>query len=199
MKIVGVGAGPGLLTHEAASVIENSEIIFGSKRAIELAKEHIRCDATEISDYTLKGIPENAVVLSTGDPMLSGLGKYAKKGDEIIPGISSMQLACARLRLDIGELSVITAHSRDIARVKERLIKELGDGKNVFLLPDSSFGIDEIAGLLISKGFSREITACERLGYADEKIISGTTEKPPCTGSKMYCVVISNSSLKVTT
>ncbi len=193
MKIVGVGAGPALLTQEAISAIRNAEIIFGSKRAIELAKEHITCQTHELSDYTLRTLPDNAVVLSTGDPMLSGLGKYAKEGDEIIPGISSMQLACARLSLGIEELSVITAHSRDIGAVKKRLAVELRDGKNVFILPDSSFGIGEITGLLKSLGLSRQISVCERLGYPDERIARGTTEKPPDAESDMYCVVISKN------
>lgn len=192
MKIVGVGAAPNLLTEEAISAIQSAEIIFGSKRAIELAKEHIRCEAHEITDYTLGSLPANAVVLSTGDPMLSGLGKYAKEGNEIIPGISSMQLACARLRLDIEQLSVITAHARDIGIAKNRLTRELRNDKNVFLLPDSSFGVNEIAAILSSLGLSRQISVCERLGYPDERIATGTVETPPYAGSGMYCVVISN-------
>ena len=192
MKIVGVGAAPNLLTQEAIDAIRNAEIIFGSKRAIELAKEHVRCEAHEITDYTLRSLPENAVVLSTGDPMLSGLGKYAKEGDEIIPGISSLQLACARLRLDVESLAVITAHSRDIEAVKKRLLMELRNGKNVFLLPDSSFGVNELAGFLKSEGLQRQISVCERLGYPDERITTGTTENPPYAESDMYCVVISN-------
>ncbi|SNQ59038.1 SAM-dependent methyltransferase [Candidatus Methanoperedens nitratireducens] len=80
MKIVGVGAGPDLLTQEAISAIGNATLIFGSRRAIELAKEHIKCEAHEITDYSLSSLPQDAVVLATGDPMLSGLGKYAKMG-----------------------------------------------------------------------------------------------------------------------
>ncbi len=192
MKIVGVGAAPNLLTQEAISAIKSAEIIFGSKRAIELAKEYIRCEAHELRDYTLSSLPENAVVLSTGDPMLSGLGKYARKGDEIIPGISSLQLACARLNLYVEQLSVITAHARDISDVKNRLAIELRNGRDVFLLPDSSFGIEEIAGLLKSLGMSRRIFVCEKLGYPDERIETGTTENPPDTSSEMYCMVIGN-------
>lgn len=190
MKIVGVGAGPNLLTQEAISAIESAEIIYGSKRAIELAGKHIKCKAHEISDYTLKSLPENAVVLSTGDPMLSGLGKYAREGDEIIPGISSLQLACARLRLDIESLAVISAHSRDIGIVKKQLLMELGAGKNVFLLPDSSFGAVEVADFLKTHQLSRLISVCERLGFPDERIGTGTTDKPPHPESDMYCVVI---------
>jgi len=190
MIIVGVGAGPNLLTQEAISAIESAEIIYGSKRTIELAGKHIKCEAHEISNYTLKSLPENAVVLSTGDPMLSGLGKYAREGDEIIPGISSLQLACARLRLDIENLVVISAHSRDIEHVKKQLFIELEAGKNVFLLPDSSFGAVEVADFLKSHQLSRRISVCERLGYPDERIGTGTTDKPPHPESDMYCVVI---------
>ncbi len=193
MKIVGVGAGPDLLTQEAISAIGNATLIFGSRRAIELAKEHIKCEAHEITDYSLSSLPQDAVVLATGDPMLSGLGKYAKNGDEIIPGVSSLQLACCRLRLDVDSLSVITAHSRDIEKVKNRLIMELRNGKNVFLLPDSSFGVHEIAQLLKSRSIFSKLSICERLAYPDERISTGTTEEPPAAESNLYCIVITNA------
>jgi cobalt-precorrin-7 (C5)-methyltransferase len=192
MKIIGVGAGPDLLTKEAINAIENARIIFGSKRAIELAKEHIKCDARILIDYTLQKLPENAVVLSTGDPMLSGLGKYAKNTDEIIPGISSLQIACARLRLEIDTIAVISAHSRDIMIAKERLLIELKNGKSVFLLPDPAFGIKEITGFLKNEGFFKKISICEKLGYTDERIVTGTTDEPPVSGSDMYCVIIND-------
>lgn len=192
MKIVGVGAGPNLLTGEAISAIENAEIIFGSIRAIELAKNHIRCTAREITDYSLESIPENAVVLSTGDPMLSGLGKFAKDGDEIIPGISSMQLAVSKLGIDIDNIAVITAHSGENSSARKRLINELIQEKNVFLLPGRELGVEEIAELLGFEGLSRDISVCEKLGYPDERISTGTVEKPPRNESGMYCIVISN-------
>lgn len=192
MKIVGVGCAPNLLTKEAADAIQNAEIIYGSKRAIELAKVHIRCEAHELKDYLLNSLPENAVVLSTGDPMLSGLGKYAKEKDEIIPGISSLQLACARLHLGAENLSVITAHSRNIQDVKNRLVNELRNGKDIFILPDSLFGVEEVANILKSLGLFRHIFVCEKLDYPDERILKGTTETPPKTKSKMYCIVISD-------
>jgi cobalt-precorrin-7 (C5)-methyltransferase len=195
MKIVGVGAGPDLLSAEAISAIENAQVIFGSKRALELAKEHIKCKANILTDYTLKGLPRNAVVLSTGDPMLSGLGKYARSEDEIIPGISSLQIACARLHLDIEDISVITAHSRDIEVVKMRLLSELDRGKNVFLLPDSSFGALEVAEFLNDHRLLREIVVCQQLGYPDEKIVMGTSQAPPSVETDMYCIVITSNAL----
>lgn len=196
MKIVGVGAGPNLLTKEAISAIGNAEIIFGSQRAIELAKEHIKCRTHLLTDYTLKTLPENAVVLSTGDPMLSGLGKYARKGDEIITGISSLQLACSRLCLDLETLSVITAHSRDINTVKKRLLTDLKVGKNVFILPDAAFGTREVAEFLKNNGLTRKIIMCQQLGYPEEKIVTGTTEVPPTVENNMYSLIITSSNFE---
>ncbi len=190
MKIVGVGAGPNLLTREAASAIDGAKIIFGSKRAIELAKGHIKCETHELEDYTLKSLPQDAVVLSTGDPMLSGLGKFAKKWDVVIPGISSLQLACSYLHMDVDGLAVITAHSRDIDAVKTRVISELDEGKNVFLLPDAAFGVNELVSLLKHRGLLRNIWVFEKLGYPDEHISEGTTEKPPVARTGLYCIMI---------
>ncbi len=192
MKIVGVGAGPNLLTVEAISAIETARIIFGSRRAIELAKEHIKCESHEIGDYSLKSLPRDAVVLSTGDPMLSGLGKFAGKGDEVIPGISSLHLACSRIRLDAGGLAVITAHSGDPDSVKNRLKKELIGNKSVFLLPHTSFGVKELAVFLEQQGLSRRIWIFENLAYPDESISEGTTERPPAAKSELYCIIISS-------
>lgn len=189
MKIVGVGAAPNLLTKDAISAIKTAEIIFGSLRSIELAKEYISCRTEVLKDYTLKTLPQNAVVLSTGDPMFSGLGKFARKGDEIIPGISSFQLACAKLCLDIETFSVITAHSRDISIIKGKLLSELTKGKNIFLLPDPSFGAKELGEFLKSLGFAGKIILCHNLGYPDEKIVMGSTEEPPSTETEMYCLL----------
>ena len=112
MIIVGVGIGPGMMTQEAGEAIGRARLIYGSKRSIDLAREYIgpECIVREIGDYKgLSSLPEGAVVLSTGDPMLSGLGYLPGR---VIPGISSLQVACARLK--ISELNVvpITVHGR---------------------------------------------------------------------------------------
>ena len=77
MMVVGVGCGPGMMTVEAIDRLRKASKIFGSARSIELAGEYIPsgCAVTAIEDYSrLHELPEDAVVLSTGDPMLAGLG-----------------------------------------------------------------------------------------------------------------------------
>ena len=100
MKIVGVGCGPGMLTEQAIREISRASVIYGSDRAIDLAKSIILpgCTVKTIDDFKqldtlqLDRLPDSTVVLSTGDPMLAGLGYLA--GD-VVPGISSFQLCCS--------------------------------------------------------------------------------------------------------
>lgn len=193
MKIVGVGAGPNLLTLDAINAIKNAKIIYGSKRAIEIAKEYINCKSTivsEIKDYNLaklKEIPKNAVVLSTGDPMLSGLGFL---DGEVISGISSLQIACARLKISLTNLAIITMHGRNIEKGKIAIVNELKQGKNVFLLPDPKFGVQPLAEFLQKHNLKVQIAVCENLAYPDERIEIGTTANPPSNESDLYCIVL---------
>jgi len=194
MKIVGVGAGRNLLTAEAVDAIENASVIYGSKRAIELAKDHIRSECHVIKDYTkISELPDDAVVLSTGDPMISGLGRFAKAGDIIVPGISSMQIASARLGIEQTEIAAVTAHARDIDRAKEMVLSELELGKTVFILPDARFDLREVSKFLLDHGFSIPVAVCERVAYPDERIVVGTTENPPDVMADLFSVVVGSA------
>jgi len=194
MKIVGVGAGRNLLTLEAKDAIENASAVYGSKRAIQLVNDHIKSTCHEIKDYRrISELPDGAVVLSTGDPMLSGLGRFAKPDDDIIPGISSLQIACARLRIEQTEIAAITAHARDIVHVRELILRELSLEKTVFILPDARFDLHEISKFLLDHGLSVPVAVCERLGYPDERIVIGTTEETPDVKSDLFSLVIGDA------
>jgi len=196
MKIVGVGAGPGMLTEVGARAIENASVIYGSGRAIELVRSHIRCDAHEIQDYcALHLLPTDAVVLSTGDPMLSGLGSKLRGYDniEVIPGISSLQVACARLGVRMEMLEIITVHGRGAggtADVAARISQALGAGRTVFILPDKAFGISEVVELLKATGYDVPIALCENLGYDDERVVVGSANEPPVAKGDMMCIIV---------
>ncbi|MEA1944486.1 MAG: prephenate dehydratase [Euryarchaeota archaeon] len=194
MKVVGVGAGRNLLTQEARDAIENASVVYGSKRAIELVNDHIKSECREIDDYRMiSELPDDAVVLSTGDPMLSGLGRFAKPGDIIIPGISSLQIACSRLKIEQTEIAAITAHARDIVHAREMILRELKLEKTVFVLPDARFDLHEVSKFLLDHGFSIPVAVCERLGYPDERIVIGTTEEPPDVKSDLFSVMIGDA------
>ncbi|MGA9098479.1 MAG: cobalt-precorrin-7 (C(5))-methyltransferase [Methanotrichaceae archaeon] len=177
MIIVGVGAGPGMLTLEAIKAINEAKLIYGSERSIDLAREHIdpSCSVKIIEDYKkLHELPDEAVVLSTGDPMLSGLGYLRGK---VIPGISSMQVACARLKVSQLKVVPITIHGRSMD--PEAIASCLRNGRNVFLLTDDSADIEGLCRYLESQGISRDVAIFADLGYPEEKIILGKTSAPP--------------------
>jgi len=194
MIIVGVGAGPGMLTQEAMKVISEARTIYGSDRAIEIARLHISpdCSVHIIEDYRkLQQLPEGAVVLSTGDPMLSGLGYL---DGQVIPGISSMQVACARLKISQLRMIPVTLHGRAIATDSlARIASEIRTGRCVFLLTDDSTNLPLICRHLESEGLSKDVAVLTELGYPEEKIELARTNSPPAAPG-LSCVVIGDIS-----
>lgn len=109
----------------------------------------------------------------------------------VIPGISSLQVACARTRVNITNLTAITAHGRgDFEPAKAELIRELKVGRNIFLLPDAKFGSVEVAGVLRELEIKAELYTCENLGYPEERIEKGTPENPPLAETILYGLLI---------
>ncbi|UOY10082.1 cobalt-precorrin-7 (C(5))-methyltransferase [Methanonatronarchaeum sp. AMET6-2] len=188
MKIVGVGIAPGMMTEEAIETIKESRDIRGSERAIEIAEKHIPPDSNckPIKDYSkLETLPSDTVILSTGDPMLSGLG-YLE--GEVINGISSLQYACAKLKLSQTEITPISFHGRN--RNYPELHRQLEIGNKVFLIADPDLKTRQLTKKIQENNQQAEIIILSKLGYPDEKIIKGTTKNPPKPPSKLYSILI---------
>ncbi|MDD3406603.1 MAG: cobalt-precorrin-7 (C(5))-methyltransferase, partial [Methanomicrobium sp.] len=150
MIIVGSGCGPGMLTEEAIKAIQKASLIYGSKRAIELCRNYISktSDVREITDYkNLHTLPDDAVVLSTGDPMLAGLG-YLK--GKIIPGISSMQYAFAKLKIPLTKAVVVNSHGKDHDAAVQKTLCEIERGYIVFLIAEPGFETADLCRALNS-------------------------------------------------
>ncbi|MCK9581753.1 MAG: cobalt-precorrin-7 (C(5))-methyltransferase [Methanoregula sp.] len=192
MKIIGVGCGPGLLTEQAIRELKKARFAFGSERAIDLARSFLpaNCSVKSIDDYKkLHTLPDDAVVLSTGDPMLAGLG-YLK--GEVIPGISSLQIAIARLHIPLSRISVVVAHGRGHEKGMKDTLEEVRRGRIVFLLADPKFDVAELYTRLGTLGNPLQIALCESLAYPDERIIVSDTVSPPVPGAALYSLVIGN-------
>jgi cobalt-precorrin-7 (C5)-methyltransferase len=191
MKIVGVGCGPGMLTGEAVLALKGARRVYGSRRAIEIARCALprSCEIHEIRDYSSPDIPDDAVLLSTGDPMLAGLGN---RDGEVIPGISPHQLADARPHLPLVTVGVVDGHGRDPVQAIAETVEEVRRGKIVFLLPDPAFPIGDLAAALVRERIPCSIALCEDLGYPAERITVGTPEKPPAAASRLFSLVIGN-------
>ncbi|PWR70510.1 cobalt-precorrin-7 (C(5))-methyltransferase [Methanospirillum lacunae] len=189
MKIVGVGCGPNLLTCQAKMVIKSATLIFGSERAIALVQDSIppECEVKTIEDYrALKSLPDETVLLSTGDPMLSGLGYLP---GEVIPGISSVQLGAARLHIPLTNLLVLTAHGRGYDETMHTVCDEVKRDRSLCLITDPEFNIGNLADRLNPYPDYR-LVICQDIGYPEEKIIKGTVDSPPHATSGMYILFL---------
>lgn len=176
-----------MLTLEAIRAIGEAGLIYGSQRAIDLVAEHIPpgCAVRVIENYRkLRELPADAVVLSTGDPMLSGLGYLEGR---VVPGISSLQVACARLKISQLDVVPVTVHGR--ALEPEKVAFELHRGKCVFLITDEGTDIAELCRVLECQSISKRITVLTDLGYPQERITVGSTAAPPAAPG-LSCVVI---------
>jgi cobalt-precorrin-7 (C5)-methyltransferase len=176
-----------MLTAQGAKAVAQARLIYGSKRAIDLVTEHINpgCTVRVIEDYKkLHDLGDDAVVLSTGDPMLSGLGYLQGR---VIPGISSLQVACARLKISQLKVVPITVHGRNLD--PEAIAFELRRGKCVFLLTDDATNLQSLCRYLESQSLHREVAALTDLGYPEERIDRANTTNPP-QAPGLSCVFI---------
>ncbi len=189
MKIVGTGCGPGMLTEEAIRAISGAGLIMGSKRALELVSRFIPegCEVQVITDFSSLSVPDHAVVLSTGDPQLAGLGFL---GGEIIPGISSLQLAASRLHIPIETVTIIDLHGKGNAPVCVDIPDELRRGKRIFILADPAFRMSDLYTMLGGAGEGISIAVCENLGYPEERISVGTVADLPVPQSRLFVVFV---------
>jgi len=190
MKIIGVGCGPGLLTEQAVKELKKARFAYGSDRAIGLARAYLpgNCTVRSIDDYKkLSTLPDNAVILSTGDPMLAGLGYLT---GEVIPGISSLQIAAARLHIPLSRVTVVVAHGRGHEQGMQDTVDGVQQKKIVFLLADPKFSVADLYRRLAALSLPLQVALCENLAYPDERIVVGNISMPPQPGSDLYSLVI---------
>jgi len=190
MKIIGVGCGPGLLTDQAKKELKKARSAYGSDRAIGLARAYLpgNCAVSSIDDYKkLPELPDEAVILSTGDPMLAGLG-YLR--GEVIPGISSLQVTAARLHIPLSRVAVVVAHGHGHEQGMRDTIEEVQRKRIVFLLADPKFDVPELCRRLAALDIPLQVALCENLAYPDERIIVGDIASPPLPDAPLYSLVI---------
>ncbi len=188
IRIVGVGPAKGYLTERAVKIIQEAEVVYGSKRAIELAEEYIRGEKVilrsfseeEYSKIAEDGKSRKVVVLSTGDPMISGLG--TKIEGEVEPGISSIQLALARLRVDLTDVVVVDAHAKKRDDYIPEILNAFKMGRGALILADSKFDIESISKI------PARVVILENLGNENERIVRWEERELPEIKSDLVIV-----------
>ena len=207
-KIFIIGIGPGsseYLTKKAIDTVKASDYTVGSTRAIDLFEDvnnKITFNAGDLLEKLEKGvdlaIKGNTVsILSTGDPGFSGVlntvlriandKNFPKENIEVIPGISSLQLAAARNYIQWDNANVMTFHGRENI---EDILKVINNGKPTIALPSRK--VRDMAQFLLDNGVdeNRKVVVCERLSYDDEKIVASTLKDIANSEFTYMCIMV---------
>lgn len=199
-RVYAVGVGPGspqYLTRQAARIIGECDVVVGYKYTINTIRDLIA--GKDIYEVTMSsqedvlqkfvGGSEKILVPFTGDASFSEsevVDRLAELfGDvEIVPGISSVQVAAARSALPLDKSLIITMHvTSSIEEKKREFAEALAGGRSVILVPrpwpkrpDKQFMPSEAALYLKDAGLditSLRVRIYENLTMDDERVFDG--------------------------
>ena len=204
-KVFAVGVGPGspkYVTDVVKDVVINSDVIIGYKYTLKTIEELTK--NKEIHEITMQDQEEayqkvskslgnkTCVVPFTGDVNFSESEVVDRLIEifgnvQVIPGISSVQVAASKARVPLDKSRVITMHiSTSIEEKKLELQKALIDGLSVVLVPrpwpkepSKHFMQSEIAVYLKNHGFntsSMKVHVFEFLTTEKETCFVGTVK-----------------------
>jgi len=190
------GVGPGskeYLTEKVAFIVQKADIVAGWNHALKVIEgvirgEKIQFTAHEKEEETIAYLAQEArkgkkcIICTVGDPNFSDyqLLEKTRRYDEIeiVPGISSVQVAASLAQVSLEHTCFITFHkSGSIEGEKQELLEGIQKGKNLILLPRPyDFMPQDIANFLIEHGVdaSLEVTIFENLTFKDERKIKTT-------------------------
>lgn len=185
LVIVGVGPGdPALMTPAASARIASAEVLVGGKRLLdEFAQAAYTGQRIVLGADVVSGLSEAAgaadagkrtVVLASGDPSFFGILATVRRElpgveIEVVPGISSVQIALARTGARWEETAYLSAHGRDLSKAVTAILA----APTSLVLTDRENTPPTIARALLDADpaiAESEATVLERLSYADERM-----------------------------
>lgn len=206
MTVYALGVGPGsseYVTDVVKKIIQNSDVIAGYKYTLQTITDLL--GDKEVHEITMNNQEEiyqkiatnlgkkNLVVPFTGDVNFSESEVVDRLieifGDvEIVPGISSIQVAAAKAKVPLDKSKVITMHvTSSIEEKKLELQKALIDGFSVILvprpwpkMPEKHFMPSEISFYLERNGFdisNMRVHVYEALTTEKETSFTGTVRE----------------------
>jgi precorrin-6Y C5,15-methyltransferase (decarboxylating) len=218
IHVIGVGYRP--FTERAREVLFRADHILASNRLFEVFKRYedftsleekvkVINRIEETMDFIRNNFEERAVVLlASGDPLFFGIGRkvigeFGEDRVEILPDLSSIQIAFSKIKEPWDDVFLMSLHGGPDPEKRRRLPYEIGDISSLLrvhnkmaVLTDRENSPTEIARRVPRvPGFtSLKIFVCEKLGYQDEKITSGTPEEiAGMTFSDPNVVILVNS------
>jgi precorrin-6Y C5,15-methyltransferase (decarboxylating) len=188
--VVGLPAmGPAGLPATVVSRVQEAEVLCGGERHLALfpgvGKERwtIAGDVPQLVERLRDRVGKRVVVLASGDPLLYGIGatlacSLGADRLEIIPQVSAVQEAFARVCVPWHDARIVSAHGRPI----EPAVAAVLAHPKVAIYTDSVHTPAHIAMVLLARGSpDRRVVVAERLGEPGEQLwettLAGLSER----------------------
>ncbi len=183
VHIVGIGDdGVEGMTAQARRVLEAADVLLGPESCATLLPKSLalRLETTanleELCEKIEASGPRQLVVLASGDPLFYGTARYvcAKLGKdrfEVVPHVSSMQLASARVKESWEDAFLANLAGQSI----ERVVDKIRTSETVGLFTSEQWPPAAVARTLLDEGIDYfQAYVCENLGSPDERVTQGS-------------------------
>lgn len=199
-RVIGVlDDGAASLSPTALALLRRADWVIGGARTLALMDDDIAPHAQR-RDLTgqLSAVPgwiaaardagQTSVVLATGDPLCHGIASYLAsrlciEAVEVLPNLSTVQLACARLGLAWQDARIVSVHSKDAGEWHVgaepghglyALAQSLRQHDRLLVLTSPDNTPDRIARLIVAEGLGDDfqMAVAERLCTPDERVVA---------------------------
>ena len=183
VHIVGIGDdGLDGMTTQARRLVESAAVLLGPESCGSLLPAAVRdrlqavTGLEELVERIEQIGPVRAVVLASGDPLFYGTARYvcAKLGKdrfEVVPHVSSMQLAFARVKESWEDAFLANLAGQSI----ERVIDRIRTSETAGLFTSEQWPPAAVARALLDEGIDYfQAYVCENLGSPDERVTQGS-------------------------
>ena len=181
LTVVGIGAdGWAGLPPRSKAALEQAGVLVGGPRQLALLPEAVPGRRIPLPSPLLPGLSELVaahagsalVVLASGDPMFYGIGStlvglLGAARVSVLPHVSSVSLAAARLGWPLDDVAVVSL----VGRPRELLHPVLQPGRRVFALTAEITAAASVRAILDDRGFgSSHVTVLADLGGEQEAV-----------------------------
>jgi precorrin-6Y C5,15-methyltransferase (decarboxylating) len=170
------------MTAQARRLVEAADVLVGPESCATLVPESLRgrlvaaASLEELVERIEAAGPKRVVVLASGDPLFYGTARYVcsklgKDRFEVVPHVSSMQLAFARVKESWEDAFLANLSGQSI----ERVIDRVRSSETAGLFTSDQWPAPAVARALLDEGIDAfQAYVCENLGSPDERVTQGS-------------------------
>jgi precorrin-6B C5,15-methyltransferase / cobalt-precorrin-6B C5,C15-methyltransferase len=182
IHIIGIGEdGLDGVTDAARRLVNEAELLIGEAHCLTLVPDAsgervtVGANLNDVASRLEENGGRSTVVLAVGDPLFYGVARYlcdklGKERFEVVPHVSSMQLAFARVKESWEEAFLTNLAGHGV----EAVLAQIRTAEKVGLFTSETSPPDLVAKTLLENGLDN-FTAyvCENLGSPDERVTQG--------------------------